>query len=686
MKKAFRRNAMRIHKPELNKRVRLMIVYGLIVRAVLCFLAVTGLVFVGLPISAQQQEREPTTILASQAKKANSKLSSTSFSMIKATADQKRSAMAGQNNTQDVGMKYLFLSVEFTNTASRQSVFTDQKQSRIQGAAVLTATEQYADIFLWETAALEALKRNPNVRWFEDDHVITVPPPPETKPSDVVSQAIAETIVRGGFHGLTGKNVIIAVLDSGIDFRHADFISYDPQGRPTSRISFFWDTATTYQPGRGSVAPLKYPNGTSIGTLYTKDQLTAELRSGRETIPATDLDGHGTACASIAAGNGNADKGDGGLKRKEVEGVAPDAEIIGVRLGKVGLENAYLINAICEWLDKVAGQRPLVVSGSFGGHGTGHDGQSIRERQLNARFPLSRAGRAVVFAAGNEGGGAMHAVSRFDKTPKLVAWSAARPTIVTIYFNSNDPGIAFAGIKAAPLSKELLFFQNALTNQNVIELPVNAGLGGIWFENKSGSEIEAQLYFPLQDGQFSPETVSNSYLVGSPGTMSNAITVGSFDWNDSFHSRGRLTIERSAMCGTSIEIGWLSCYSSPGPTRGGAVKPEIVAPGQWFTSANAKNNGVTVAAPGEEQYVRVDTTGNYRLMNGTSAATPYTAGIIALMFEKKPTLTFGEARDLIIRNASKSGLNPLSRSLPNNNWGYGKLDLPAIERIVALIM
>ena len=665
-----------------NRSPRSTIVSAQMRRAAICLISVASLIFIGLPVSAQNQDREPTTIRADQVKKANSSLSSTSFSLAKAAADQKRSTMSGEANASEGGMKYLYLSVEFTNTASRQSVFTDQKQSRIPGAAVLTAIDQFADIFLWESAALETLKRNPNIRWIEDDQVITVPPPPETKPSAVVSQAIPENIVRGGFKGLTGKNVTIAVLDSGIDFRHPDFISYDAQGRPTSRISFLWDTATPYQAGRGSVAPLKYPNGTSIGTLYTKEQLTAELRSGQVTIPATDLDGHGTACASIAAGNGNADKGTGGLMRKEVEGVAPDAEIIGVRLGKIGFENGYLINAVGEWLDKVAGQRPLVLSGSFGGHGTGHDGQTIRERQLNARFPLNKTGRAVVFAAGNEGGAPMHALSRFGATPKLVAWTASRPTVVSIYFNSSDPGIGFAGVKAAPLSKNLLFFQNTLTNQYVLELPVNAGLGGIWFENKSGPEIEAHLYFPRKDGQFSPDTVSNSYLVGSPGSMSNAITVGSFDWNDSFHVRGKSTILPS-VCSASIEIGWLSCYSSPGPTRTGAVKPEIVAPGQWFTSANAKDNGVTVVVPGHE--VIVDTTGNYRLMNGTSAATPYTAGIIALLLEKKPALTFGEIRDLLIGKASKTGLNPLQKALPNNDWGYGKLDMAAVEKIVAAI-
>ena len=71
-------------------------------------------------------------------------------------------------------------------------------------------------------------------------------------------------------------------------------------------------------------------------------------------------------------------------------------------------------------------------------------------------------------------------------------------------------------------------------------------------------------------------------------------------------------------------------------------------------------------------------------MNGTSAATPYTAGIIALMFQKKPTLTLGEVKRLLKLYSSKGGLKPFSRAIPNNNWGYGKLDMAAIDKIFAL--
>ena len=582
---------------------------------------------------------------------------------------------------------YHVLNVEFKTVAARQALFTDQKRSLLAGATILTVVDRFADIFIQNDAPWMLLEANPNVVRVEYSSRVEAPPPPDATPAPLDSQAVPETIIRGGYQGLKGKNVIIAVLDTGIDFRHPDFITYNATGIPTSRIAYLWDTATPFQAGRGTMAPFKFPNGSSIGTLYTQAQLTAELRSTTRKIPPTDLDGHGTACASVAAGNGNGDMTATGLKRSEVVGVAPEATIIGIRMGYEGLENSYLLNAMAEWLETVAKTTPLVISGSFGGHYTGHDGQRIMERQMNARFPLNRPGRAVVFAAGNEGTDRIHAKVDFATAPKGVTWNVRQKTYVKMYFNSADPGIVAIGSTATPLGKNLSVSVNPITGQIEGQLLVMPGPGGLQFANKSGKPVEAHLYFMNRAyGNFDPGSAVQSHLVGSPGAMANAITVGSYDWNDNFHSGGR-NVTLSTVCVDDkgvrfpFEVSWLSCYSSPGPLRSGTVKPEIVAPGQWYQSASAKKEGGLPAG----SHFKLDSTGNYRAMNGTSAATPYTSGIIALMFQKKPTLTLGQVRDLLKANASKTGLNPSGSSIPNNNWGYGKLDNAAIGRIFAAL-
>lgn len=661
--------------------------FSVIARQLFACIITACVLFTGIPVSGQGPSKPNNVdgiVLSSLVNERSSKMSADNYVEVRAAAVEEHGNVV--NAAAAGGVTYEVLNVEFKTVAARRAIFTDQKRSLLDGATVLTVVDRFADLFIQNDAPWKALAANPTVLKVEYGPKVVAPPPPDAAPAPLITTAVPESIIRGGYQGLNGKNVIIAVLDTGIDFRHPDFIKYDTKGVPTSRIAYLWDTATQFQHGRGSEAPFKFPNGTSIGTLYTQTQLTNELRSKNINIPPTDLDGHGTACASVAAGNGNADRAATGLRRSDVVGVAPEATIIGVRFGYVGFENTYLLNAIVEWLESVAKQTPLIISGSFGGHYSGHDGQRVVERQLNARFPLTRPGRAIVFAAGNEGNDAIHAMANFSATAKTISWNARVRTYIKMYFDSADKTVTAAGGAKTPLGKNLSVSVNPITGQMEAQLLVEPGPGSITFANTSGKPIEAHLYFFRREfGLFAPGNAVQSHLVGTPGAMENAITVGSYDWNDNFHSEGKI-INLSSVCRDAagnripLEIGWLSCYSSPGPLRLGPVKPEIVAPGEWFPSASAKKNG----QPAGENF-RLDSTGQYRAMNGTSAATPYTSGIIALMFQKKPTLTLGTIKDLFKANASKTGLNPAGRAIPNNNWGYGKLDNAAIGRIFAAL-
>ncbi len=651
-------------------------------RFAIVYLITASILLVGIPVDGQDSTESVS--LTSLSTPRASKMSVGDFAELTAASAGDK-ALSTASAASQASVVYHVLNVEFKTAAARRAVFTDQKKSLLAGATILTVVDRFADIFIQNDAPWDALEANPTVLRVEYSSRVEAPPPPDVTPAPLVSQAIPETIIRNGYQGLKGKNVIIAILDTGIDFRHPDFITYTPAGVPTSRIAYLWDTATAFQAGRGSVAPFKFPNGSSIGTLYTQAQLTAELRSSTRKIPPTDLDGHGTACASVAAGNGNGDMTATGLKRPEVVGVAPEATIIGIRMGYEGLENSYLLNAMAEWLESVAKQTPLIISGSFGGHYTGHDGQRVMERQMDARFPLTRPGRALVFAAGNEGTDRIHAKVNFATERKGVTWNVRQKTYVNMYFDSADPGIVAIGSTTTPLGKNLSVSVNPITGQIEGRLLVMPGPGGIQFANKSGKPVDAHLYFMNRAyGNFDPGSAVQSHLVGSPGAMANAITVGSYDWNDNFHSGGRKVILGTVCLDDKgvrfpFEVSWLSCYSSPGPLRTGTVKPEIVAPGQWYQSSSAKKEGGQPAGA----HFTLDSTGNYRAMNGTSAATPYTSGIIALMFQKKPTLTLGDVRNLFKAHASKTGLNPSGPAIPNNNWGYGKLDNAAIGRIFA---
>ncbi len=530
------------------------------------------------------------------------------------------------------------------------------------GATVFNRFRQFAELYVTSLAAAEAVTEAAGVRWAQLHSVVTAPPTPELTKVPGKTKAL-NSVVRGGLNGLTGKGVVVAVLDTGIDFRHPDFVLDTPSGK-ASRILYFWDTLRDHKEGApGKPGPLKYPNGAAIGTVYTREELTADLRADKSRIPELDTGGHGTCCAGIAAGNGRGDPG------KSYVGVAPGADLIGVRLGAVhNIENAYLLNAACAWIDKKVGTRPVVVNCSFGGHLGSHDGYSVQERHISARFALDRKGRAICISAGNQRQlPSLHGLATFagPLNKGALTWSAGQGGLLGVYVDTASPDdvvVETAGLGTSKLHR----YVSPLSGSLVLEAEVALGARGeMKLHSKSGARLQAHGF--IANGIFTGPCVTRTHLLGTPGTAHNAITVGSFDFNDGFDEAGIKA--RYGPDGRELNLGSLSFYSSPGPLRkGGPVKPDVVSPGQFHVAAAAKGS------PGAR-----DRTGHYRKFNGTSASSPYTAGVIALMLEKKPALTTGEIKALFQKHAVK---DDFTGGTPNREWGNGKLEYFAVKRIL----
>jgi subtilisin family serine protease len=590
---------------------------------------------------------------------------------------------------------YTALSVEFKSAAAR-TAFRDTD------VTVFAANENFADVFISNQLTYYRLLANPAVVRVEGIGTAVVPPPPPLAIAPA-TKLVPEAVVRGGLDGYTGKGVIVAVVDSGIDFRHPDFVTTDAAGNPTSRLLYFWNTFDSSQPSAplGPAAPLKYPNGTPVGTLYSRAQLNADLRSVTRRIDDPDPNTHGTAAAAIAAGNGRGSNG-------RWVGVAPEADLIAVRIGAAdgSIPNMYLLNAITEWLFRVAQAegKALVISCSFGGQFGPRNGLRVFERHLSSHFGVT-PGRVMFVAAGNEKARGLHAKVQFGGAdqPGMLAWCAdGDSAAIQFYFSapgravpSDDlvfeplklnwaPGTSNAcsppGLKMVenvfPLSL------NTLSNETEGGLKVAAGPGGYRITSRSGQRYRLDAYFTGMSQEsffYSSLNVGTSRMqvlfpgeqISTPGTARYVMTIGSYDWNDQFDGVTRPS------GGRPVTPGQLSYYSNPGYSRGAVIKPEVVAPGQWWTSSNARRtDGSHVNPKG------VDGSGNYRIFNGTSAAAPYAAGIAALMLQKNPRLSMLDIKNYFMRNATSDSV---TGTVPNADWGYGKLDYAAARRILAAV-
>ena len=532
---------------------------------------------------------------------------------------------------------------------------------------IFNRSGRFVDIFAPPTdEALEVVANLDNLIWLDYNRTIEIPEVPKAQPVGA-TRASKETVARLGAAGYTGKGVTLAIVDSGFDIRHPDFQTVGPDGQPRTRFAALWDT-TEMRPGLGKPAHIKYPNGQPIGVIYSRDDLNAYLSKDEADRPDIlwDGNGHGTSCAGIAAGNGR------GLEGQPYAGVASEADLIGIRLGDQA-QNTYLISAFLAWLDKEAASRPLVISNSWGGHRSGHDGSSLIERQIDERFSPDRAGRLLLFAAGNEGDDGLHSAASFAgaSKPALLKMPTMRvddAVEVTVYFDSADPSLT----TNPPL--EVVSFVHGVTGQTVWRVVPTPGNETLEVFSKDGKPGHFDAYINGQIGEdkalFEESVASYEELVNTPGTAENVLTVGSYDFNPFFEQGGQLLTLGVGKDMSPMSVGDISGYSSPGMTRLGRLKPDFVAPGQWWTAP------APMIASDNLAY---DSSGMYNLFNGTSAATPYAAGVMALLLEKNPKLTLNQARALLDRHLKG---DTYTGRVPNAVWGRGKLTLSAVEAML----
>jgi subtilisin family serine protease len=498
-----------------------------------------------------------------------------------------------------------------------------------------------------------------------------------------------------------GQGTIVCIIDTGLDWNHPDF--RDVQGN--SRVLAIWDqTLTKNLAGSTGEQTPQDRRGAGFdccnwGVEYSRAEIDADIIAD-PTSPAVrtrDLEGHGTHVAGTAAGNGRSVPGG------RFAGIAPQADLLIV---KTNFLNTGIADAIAyARLVSTAEGKPVVVNLSLGTQATAHDGTNILDQVAN-QFVNSGPGRVLVAAAGNEGGKNIHYSARIapgqtrtveftvpdyqpnpgvnnDEFKTLLYFTSNANITATLRSPNNLAATAVPGStrQNATADGNLIVdnFFDPNNNKRFVEVQFSdanaapAPASGIWALDLTNNGTDAATFngwvtlngvpFAAQGGGLGI-TFDDASTIGTPGTAAEAITVGSFMQKFRYYAYNPPSGPFGPRSYATDRTDDISIFSSRGPLVGGALKPDLAAPGQAVASSLSTSVPFSsrLTDPGRQHY----------FTQGTSMACPVVAGCAALLLQQAPTLTGAEVKNLLTSTASKDGF---TTDAANNTWGHGKTDV-----------
>ena len=471
---------------------------------------------------------------------------------------------------------------------------------------------------------------------------------------------VTQVTMRAPF--LSGEGVLLAVLDSGIEYRRMDFRKRNGD----TRIKFLWD-----QTLQGTA-----PEGFAMGAEFSQEQINQALRvtSEREQfelVPSRDVSGHGTAVAGIAAASISPE----GTYR----GVASETELLIVKLGVPDTEGfprtTEIMRGVTYALRKANElSRPLVINLSFGNSYGAHDGSSLLERFLDNAAEIGRT--VICVGSGNEGNSSGHiagnvetdrrvelAIAEYERTLNIQIWKNYSDSyLLTLRSPAGEEAQLSTAIEGGKYTinleqTEILVYLGkpapyAAAQEIYLDMIprgrpyINSGVWTILIEPVS--VVTGQYYMYLAGSAVRNQSTgfyrpTPQVTLTIPSTAAKVITVGAYDSTydtyADFSGRGYADRERTV-----------------GVVAAGLAKPDLVAP------------GVGILAP--------DIYGGYTAVTGTSFATPIVSGSAALLMEwgivrGNDIFLYGEKVKAYLRR----GARPVrgESEYPNARVGWGAL-------------
>lgn len=502
----------------------------------------------------------------------------------------------------------------------------------------------------------------------------------------------------------TGKGVLVGLMDQGLDPNHINFKS--DNGNGALRVQRVWKLT-----GSGA-ATATYDTPEKIATFTTDDS--------QET--------HGTHVLGIMAGSYKGEGKYAGITGPiPFYGVATDADVT-VACGQLYdaciLKAAQLTSAYAKQEGK-----PLVFNLSLGNNIGPHDGSDAISQYL---AQMGNDGAIICISSGNEGGDNISLRHTFSESSSEVS--------TTLVSTNTNNSLLFSGewleIWSDDASEFSSFFgyYNLTTNDwmPIYQLDQNLEGGSVTVNsNTSGfstaftgsailrSNIDPnngrymQSYY-LNLSQKSANIVPILIVAGDPGVSVNIFTDSGMEMSSrdlpDYTSGSSANSANTLACGDNTlaigsfttrqevyningvrlgevnagGIGNISYFSSYGSEINGKNIPTLCAPGSTLYSSVSRYyvNILTSAAKNKLQAQAPTTNPQYywEYMSGTSMASPYAAGVVALMLEAVPTLTFDQVKEALVNSAVRDAA--VTSSANQLQWGAGKIDAKAAVKYV----
>lgn len=497
-----------------------------------------------------------------------------------------------------------------------------------------------------------------------------------------------------------GTGVVVGIVDQNIDPNH---------------IAFYDKTAT-----ENRVKRLFVVSGSS-GRESVKTYDTASAISGYTTDDNSDT--HGTHVGGIAAG---------ACTDESISfiGVAPNADINFAPLKTA--TDAGIILAIESIIDYAASQnQPVVINLSLGENSGPHDGSTLSDEyysKLGAQVP-------ICVAAGNEGDlviVAKKTLTSADNTLKVLSesYDDYGDQYGTVEFWSNDK---------TPFTVQPVIY-NLITGKVVYEFDEMTGTSSKTLSNKSYisgyvtavTEVDERnnrynAYFDFNLTSISKNRYAIGFIVtGVEGQSIEAYADGyytlfksSTGWKDNLTANGTINsmacaqnmiavgaystrnkepyLDGTSYTVSSAKVNDIAYFSSYGTLVDGRNLPHVCAPGHSVISAYStpyiKSQSSNLANY-KRAAGKVYANGRYNFwsgMSGTSMATPYVTGVIALWLQANPKLTFSDIVEIINATSTKDSYVNQGDAV---QWGAGKInaydglkkvlnDLSSVDRLSA---